>query len=77
MALSDTINQLEHLIASITNDLPKVSRGNKTAAQRIRTTTILLEKVGLAFRKESMVAVKSGKLKKKRPKAKLKKKKRA
>jgi len=77
MVLSDTVNELERLIESIAIDLPKVRRGNKTAAQRIRTTTILLEKVGLAFRKESMVAVKSGKLKKKKPKAKPKKKKRA
>jgi hypothetical protein len=68
MSLVDTIHKLEHLISSITKDLPKVHRGNKTAAQRVRTRTIQLEKVAKAFRKESMEAVKAGKLKKKKKK---------
>ncbi len=76
MALSDSINELHELLSTILKDLEKVQRGNKTAAQRVRTGTIHLEKVALQFRKESMAAVKSGKLKKKKPKAKPKKKKR-
>ena len=77
MSLTDTIHKLEQLIHSIVKDLPKVHKGNKTAAQRVRTSTIRLEKVGKDFRKESMEAVKTGKLKKKKPKPKPKKKKRS
>jgi hypothetical protein len=77
MALTETIYQLEQLILSILKDLVKVNKGNKTAAQRVRTRTIHLEKVAKDFRKESMDAVKTGKLKKKKPKPKPKKKKRA
>lgn len=76
MPLSDSIAELQHLLASITCDLEKVKKGNKTAAQRVRTSTILLEKVALQFRKESMTSVKTGKLKKLKVKATPKKKKR-
>lgn len=65
MALSDTMNQLNHLITALAKDLSKVHRGNKTAAQRVRTGTIKLEKVGKVFRKESIQAERSGRLKKK------------
>lgn len=76
MALSEIIIELQDLLSVISDDLEKVQKGNKTAAQRVRTRTILLEKVALEFRKESMAAVKSGKLKKKKVKVKPKKKKR-
>lgn len=78
MALSDTMNQLNHLITALAKDLTKVHRGNKTAAQRVRTGTIKLEKVGKQFRKESVHAEKAGRLKKKnapKVKPKLKRKK--
>ncbi len=65
MSLTETINQLNHLLMTITKDLGKVSRGNKAAAQRVRTGTIKLERVAKLFRKESVQAEKSGKLKKK------------
>lgn len=78
MALADTINHLNHLLNALLKDLSKVVRGNKTAAQRVRTGTIKLEKVAKLFRKESVHAEKSGKLKKKSlgKKGKSKKKKR-
>ena len=75
MALSDIIFKLRDLLSAIILDLEKVQKGNKTAAQRVRTRTILLEKVALQFRKESMTASKTGKLKKKKPKSRPKKKK--
>ena len=68
MPLSDVVDQLTHLLQSISRDIPKVVRGNKTAAQRVRTATIRLEKVGKLFRKESLRAEKAL-----RPKKRLKK----
>lgn len=60
MALKDTMNHLNGLLVAIMKDVVKVSRGNKTAAQRIRVGTIKLEKIGKTFRKESM-ALEKGK----------------
>jgi len=60
------MHQLEQLLTSLTKDMIKAHRGNKTAAQRIRTGTIKLEKIGKVFRKESVRAEKTGKFKKKR-----------
>ncbi|MBX9745025.1 MAG: hypothetical protein K2X08_07455 [Chlamydiales bacterium] len=65
MALYETMNQLNHLLISLTKDLAKAYRGNKTAAQRVRTGTIKLEKIAKIFRKESVTAEKGGKIKKK------------
>ena len=65
MALKETIGSLHQLIVSIMKDLTKVCRGNKAAAQRVRVGTIQLERVAKAFRKESVAAEKSGRLKKK------------
>lgn len=76
MALTDTMNQMSHLLAALEKDLIKVQRGNKAAAQRVRIGTIKLSKIGKGFRKESMQAEKIGKFKKKslkRPKVKKKK----
>jgi hypothetical protein len=66
MALSDTIQQLQHLLSQMTKDLSKVVRGNKTAAQRVRTESIRFQKVSKLFRKESLHAEKSSRLKKKK-----------
>jgi hypothetical protein len=68
MSLNDTMVKLEHLIMGITKDLGKVNRGNHAAAQRVRVGTIRLEKVGKQFRKESVAAEKSGRLRKKKAK---------
>ncbi len=72
MSLSETMNQLNHLLVNLVKDLSKAHRGNKAAAQRVRTGTIRLEKVAKVFRKESVTAEKSGKFKKK-PKGEMKK----
>ncbi len=66
MALNETKARLENLLTSLTKDLMKVGRGNKSAAQRVRVGTIRLEKVGKQFRKESVDAEKSGKFRKKK-----------
>lgn len=65
MALNNTINTMNLLLAAITKDLTKAVRGNKAASQRVRTGTIKLEKVAKVYRKESITAEKSGKVKKK------------
>lgn len=63
MSLKDTMYHLQHLITSVAKDLPKVYRGNKAAAQRVRVSTIQLGRTAKLFRKESVAAEKSGKLK--------------
>ncbi len=65
MSLHETMNELDRLLANLTKDLVKAFRGNKTAAQRVRTGTIHLEKVAKVFRRESVAAEKTGKFKKK------------
>lgn len=73
MSLGDTMGELENLLIAVTQDLTKVRRGNKSAAQRVRVGTLSLEKVGKQFRKESVKAEKTGRLKKPRKKAKKRK----
>jgi hypothetical protein len=65
MSLVDTIGKLEELLLGLTKDLPKVHRGNRSAAQRVRVNTLYLEKVGKLFRKESLRSEKSSKARKK------------
>ena len=67
MSLNETMNQLNHLLMSVSKDLTKVQRGNKAAAQRVRVGTIKLEKISKVFRKESVLAEKSGKFRKEAP----------
>jgi hypothetical protein len=73
MSLAETMSKLEDLLCNLSKDLGKVTRGNKSAAQRVRVGTLRLEKVGKQFRKESVVAEKSGKLRKFKKKAKKRK----
>lgn len=68
------MGKLEDLLATLMKDLGKVTKGNRSAAQRVRVGTIRLEKVGKQFRKESVDAEKTGKLRK--AKKKLRKRKR-
>ena len=64
MALKDTTNKIKNLLSEITSDLEKAERGNKAAAQRVRTGTICLEKTAKLYRKESIAVEKKGGLKK-------------
>ena len=68
MSLNETMGRLEHLLVAIAKDLGKVNRGNRAAAQRVRVGTIRIEKIAKQFRKESVAAEKSGKLRKKKTK---------
>lgn len=70
MSLAETMHQLNLLLASLSKDLGKVPRGNRAAAQRVRVGTIRFEKIAKRFRKESVMAEKSGKLRRKKRKKK-------
>jgi hypothetical protein len=64
MSMKDTVDTMESLLQQLKKDLAKTTKGNKAAAQRVRTATLKLEKVGKEFRKESMAVQKKGILKK-------------
>ena len=64
MALSYTVNELRELLKSLTQDLEKSAWGNMTAAQRVRTGTVRLEKIARVYRRESMLETKNNKTKK-------------
>lgn len=54
MALNTTIKTMKQLLGCLTNDLEKAETGNKAASQRVRTSTVRLEKVAKLYRKESI-----------------------
>lgn len=56
MALTNTVGELEEVLEKITKDLEKAKKGNKAAAQRVRTGTILLQKIAKVYRKQSVEA---------------------
>lgn len=59
MALSSTVQSMQELLAQIVVNLEKANRGNKAAAQRVRTGTVKLEKTAKIYRKESVAAEKA------------------
>ena len=61
MGLKETTEQVRVLLQDLGKDLEKATRGNKAAAQRVRTGTIKLEKVSKVYRKESIAAEKKEK----------------
>lgn len=65
MALKDTCNMMHILLNALQEDLTKAENGNKAAAQRVRTSSIKLEKIAKLYRKESVKAEKTGSLKRK------------
>jgi len=57
MALKDTIKKMEGMLMDLAMDLRKASeKGNRAAAQRVRTGTIKFAKLSKQFRKESVAA---------------------
>jgi len=61
MSFSKTTEDMSELMDSILKDIPKVYRGNKSAAQRVRTATIKLSKVSKEWRKMSLESEKQEK----------------
>lgn len=75
MSLKETVHTMKKQLGEICRDLDKSLKGNKAAAQRVRTCTIKLAKVAKIYRKESIAAEKKeAKELKKAKKAALKKK---
>ena len=64
MAFNDTIEELGDLLSKAITDLSKVHKGNKSAAQRVRVSTVDIEKIAKKFRKESIASEKRSLVKK-------------
>lgn len=62
MGLKENIGAMKELIYGMSKDLEKTNKGNRAAAQRVRTASVEFAKVAKEFRKESVLM--SGKLKK-------------
>lgn len=58
MGLKETIQTMKKQLGEICRDLDKALKGNKAAAQRVRTCTIKLAKIAKVYRKESISAEK-------------------
>ncbi|MFA6119660.1 MAG: hypothetical protein WCT85_07030 [Parachlamydiales bacterium] len=54
MGLKDTIKSMNEHLEQILADLKKSERGNKAAAQRVRTHTIKFAKISKRYRQESI-----------------------
>jgi hypothetical protein len=54
MDLKECMHRMKSLIDGMNVDLKKTARGNKTAAQRVRTATVVFAKIAKHFRKESV-----------------------
>ena len=54
MDLKGRIEQMQDFLSSLSKDLSKAGKGNKSAAQRVRTRTISFSKIAKSYRKESM-----------------------
>ncbi|NGX27240.1 MAG: Histone H1-like protein HC1 [Chlamydiae bacterium] len=75
MALKTIVEHMKKLLLVISHDLEKAGRGNKAAAQRVRTNTIKFAKTAKQYRKESISGGRKGAKKKKTTKRKVAKKK--
>jgi len=60
MGLNETTKQMRDILMNVSADLEKAAAGNKAAAQRVRTSTIKLEKTAKNYRRESIHAEKAG-----------------
>jgi hypothetical protein len=54
MALKDTTASMEKMLTTLGSDLKKAIKGNKAAAQRVRTNSIKFGKLAKDYRKESI-----------------------
>lgn len=73
MVLKTTIEHMKKLLLEISHDLEKAQRGNRAAAQRVRTNTIKFAKTAKQYRKESIAEGRKGKKTTKRTSGKKKK----
>lgn len=66
MGLKETVAEMTDLLHLLLHDLAKATRGNKTAAQRVRTGTVRLSKISKIYRRESLALERPPKQKKKK-----------
>ena len=64
MSYEKTTDNLVDLMENVLKDVPKALKGNKTAAQRIRTKTVELSKLSKEWRKLSLAEEKKAPAKK-------------
>jgi Histone H1-like protein Hc1 len=55
MDLKDSIHQMNELLNGMLRDLVKTAKGNRAAAQRVRTASVDFAKIAKVFRKESIL----------------------
>ena len=58
MSFKETVIEMRELLLQMSCDLEKAVKGNKTAAQRVRTASIAFSQVAKTFRKESIASEK-------------------
>ena len=56
MSLKSTVEEMRQLLHAVLDDLAKAAQGNRAASQRVRVTSIDLEKAAKNYRKESISA---------------------
>lgn len=56
MALKETVLVMKKQLSEMSKDLDKSLKGNRSAAQRVRTNSIKLAKIAKTYRKESIAA---------------------
>lgn len=59
MSFNKSTDDMSDLLQNIMKDIPKIYKGNKLAAQRVRCATIKLAKVSKKWRKLSLEKEKS------------------
>ena len=53
MQMEEVVQHMRALLVTLYEDIFKADNGNKAASQRVRTGTILLEKLAKIYRKQS------------------------
>lgn len=64
MGLNQTAEAMKRYLKQLLSDLDKAGKGNESAAQRVRTSSIALAKISKQYRKESIAATKKKRAKK-------------
>lgn len=63
MMLKETMHLMREYLIGMQRDLEKAGKGNRTAAQRVRTRSVQFAKIAKMYRKESVAVEKGGRKK--------------
>ena len=58
--LDETVTAMKQCLAEMEKDLAKAMKGNRTAAQRVRTSSLSFSKLAKEYRRLSLLAEKKG-----------------